>query len=205
MPLISPKQLFYVSAFAILSACVGCGGSSTVSSDKLLTLGLEKLDAKLYDEAIELFTELAERSPTATNHALIGDCFWVQRKLEEADVHYRKALELDPKHCGANHALGRDAVLLNRYQDAIPYLNAANELCAGTILHAQNLRFRVEASLGLDKIAEAEVDMVTLMSEYPENANTYEAGVLVAAKKGDEALAAEYQAKLNALANGESQ
>jgi tetratricopeptide (TPR) repeat protein len=205
MPLISPKRLFYVSAFAILFACVGCSGSSTVSSDKLFKLGQEKLDAKLYDEAIDLFTELAEISPTATNHALIGDCFWKRRKLEEADVHYRKALELDPKHCGANHALGRDAVLLKRYQDAVPYLNEANELCAGSVLHAQNLRFRVEASLELGKIAEAEVDMATLTSEYPENANTYEAGVLVATKNGDEALAAEYQAKLNALANGQSQ
>ena len=124
--------------------------------------------------------------------------------MEEADIHYKKALELDPKHCGANHALGRDAVLLKRYQDAISYLDAANELCAGTILQARSLRLRVEALLELGKTAEAEADLKRLLSDYPENKNTYEAGLLVATKNGDASLAEEYQAKLTALASQES-
>ena len=173
-----------------------------VSSDQLLKIANDKLDADKYEEAIQLFTELAERSPSATNQAFIGDCYWKQRQLEQADIHYRQALEIDPKHCGANHALGRDAVLLQRYQEAIPYLDTASKVCAGTVLHAQNLRFRVEAFLELNKITDAESDFEELMTLYPENPHTYQAGILVARKKGDEALAAEYEAKLNASSNG---
>lgn len=180
-------------------------GAASVTADQLLKLAEEKLDAEEYEEAIKLFTRLAELSPTATHYALIGDCYWKQMKLNEADVHYRKALELDPKHCGANHALGRDAVLEKRYEDAISYLDIANDVCEGTILHAQNLLFRVEALLQLDRVTEAESDMQKLTSAYPDDPNTFYAGVLVAKKKGDEALAEQYQAKLNAISNEKQQ
>lgn len=215
-----------ISTIALLCAFAGCNDRSQsnvtardgaaserapaansdadLSGDQLMKQGLDKLDAKKYDEAIELFTRLAEKNPTATNHAFIGDCYWKQGKLEQADVHYRRALELDPTHCGANHALGRDAVLLKRFQDAIQYLNTANEVCAGSPVYAQNLRLRVEALLELDRIEEAQSDFETLLSAYPENRNTYEAGLLVARKKGDESLAKEYEMKLNALSSGEA-
>jgi tetratricopeptide (TPR) repeat protein len=173
----------------------------SVSAGQLLKLGVEKLEAEEYEEAIKLFAQLAEQSPTATNYALIGDCYWKQMKLDEADVHYRRALELDPKHCGANHALGRDAVLQKRYQDSMAYLDSANEVCTGTILHAQNLRFRVEALLELDRVAEAESDMQKLTSAYPDDPNTFYAGMLVAKSKGDEVLAEQYKAKLDAISN----
>ena len=94
-------------------------------------------------------------------------------------------------------------MLLKRYQDAIPYLDTASEVCAGTVLHAKNLRFRVEAFLELDRITEAESDLEKLVAKYPEDANTYEAGLLVARKKGDESLAADYEAKLKSKSTGE--
>ncbi len=225
MQLRSTSRTYFVYALSLLCTCIGCGESSKsdaparnvaptenapsassdadVGSGQLVKMGVEKLDAKQYDEAIELFSKAAENNPSASIHAIIGDCYWQQQKLDQADNHYRRALELDPKHCGANHALGRDAVLLKRYQDAIPYLDTASEVCAGTVLHAKNLRFRVEAFLELDRITEAESDLEKLVAKYPEDANTYEAGLLVARKKGDESLAADYEAKLKSKSTGE--
>jgi len=208
------KQNFLLLACAVCTlccvyTCTGCrnesatDASAEVSAQQLLQLAQDKLDAKQYEEAIELFTKLAKRRPTATKHALIGDCYWKQQKLEQADVHYHQALALDPKHCGANHALGRDAVLLKKYQDSLQYLNTASEICAGTVLQAQNLRFRVEALLQLDRIDEAQTDLQKLATEFPESINTYEAGLLVATKKGDLSLAADYEEKLKAMLNAE--
>ncbi len=176
---------------------------ANISNGQLMDLALEKLRSKEYEAAIRLFTQLAERAPTATHYALLGDCYRKQRQLERADVHYRQALAVDPQHCGANHALGRDAVLLKRYRDAIPYLDAANDACVGTVLHAQNLRFRVEAFLGLDRVADADSDMKRLSDEYPENRNTYEAGILIARRIGDQSLLNDYQAKLKAIDGGD--
>ena len=223
---VSIERVLSVCLFAVLCSCLGCGeetvttpvssgstgersssldADSELSADQLLALAYEKLDAEKYDEAIDLFRRLVERSPTATKYAMLGDCYWKQRKLEQADVHYREALALDPKHCGANHALGRDAVLLKRYQDAISYLDTANKVCAGTPVYAQNLRFRIEALAQLDRLSEAQSDMRKLLSEYPDNPNTFEAGILLARKVGDDTLAAEYQRKLDAITSGRPQ
>ena len=215
----SVSQAYAVSVLSLLCMCVGCGESSKsdatasnaapvsdaepVSSEELVKLGVEKLDAKQYEKAIELFSKAADENPSASIHAVIGDCYWQQQKLDQADIHYRRALELDPKHCGANFALGRDAVLLKRYQDAMQYLDTASEVCAGTVLHAKNLRFRVEALLELDRIPEAESDLEMLIAKYSEDAYTYEAGLLVARKKSDESLAADYEAKLKSKSTGE--
>jgi tetratricopeptide (TPR) repeat protein len=219
-----PTILLRIYFLTFVCACLGCGTDptdstqsdnrpsdenvsvkeerSSFSADELLAMADQKLDAAEYEEAIELYTQLAERSPTATKYALIGDCYWKQMKLDEADVYYRKAIKLDPRHCGANHALGRDAVLQKRYQDAIPYLDIANEVCAGTVLHAQNLRFRAEAFLELDRLTEADSDLQKLTTDYPDDPNTFYAGILVAKKKGDDSLAEQYQAKLNTISNG---
>ena len=225
MQLPSASHACAVCALFLLATCIGCGdpksdapnsnvsnansappvGSDTdVSSAQLVKLGVEKFDAKEYDDAIEFFTKAVEQNPRATNHAFIGDCYWKMGKLEQADVHYRRALEVDPKHCGANHALGRDAVLLKQYQEAIQYLDTANDVCAGTAVHAQNLRFRVEALLELDRLSEAEADLQELLERYPDDADTYEAGLLVATKKGDESLVAEYEEKLRAKLAGDA-
>lgn len=217
---VSIERVLSVCLFAVLCSCLGCGeetvttpvssgstgekalsldADAELSADQLLALAYEKLDAEKYDEAIDLFRQLVQRSPTATTYAMLGDCYWKQLELEQADVHYRQALALDPKHCGANHALGRDAVLLKSYKDAIPYLDTANEICVGTPIYAQNLRFRVAALTQLDRLAEAHSDMRKLLVEYPENPNTFEAGILLASKEGDDTLAAEYQSKLDAI------
>jgi len=222
---ISLDRVFSVCLLAALCSCPGCGeqtgttpGISTpgisgspgetsssldvdaeLSADQLLALAYEKLDAEKYEDAINLFQRLVEQAPTATTYAMLGDCYWKQHELEQADVHYRQALALDPKHCGANHALGRDAVLLKRFQDAIPFLDTANKICEGTSVYAQNLRFRVAALAQLDRLEEAHSDMRKLLSEYPEDPNTFEAGILLASREGDDTLAAEYQQKLDTI------
>lgn len=178
---------------------------SAKSATQLLLLAEEKLDAKKFDEAIELYTQLAQRFPTATHHALIGDCYWMQRKLEQANIHYREAIAVDPHHCGANHALGRNAVLQKNYQDGIVYLDVASNCCAGTALHAQNLRYRVEALLALDRDSEAQSDLDFLLQEYPQNADTYQAGILVAKKSGNDALVEQYRLKLRSITSSDSQ
>jgi Tfp pilus assembly protein PilF len=223
MQLRSSSWTFAVWALIPLVTCIGCGDSKSVAPDRnvsdadsaplvgqdaevssaqLVKLGVEKFDAKEYDEAIEFFTKAVEQNPRATNHAFIGDCYWKKGDLDKADFHYLRALEVDRNHCGANHALGRNAVLQKRFEDAIPYLDKANEVCAGTIVHAQNLRLRVEALLELDRLDDAESDLKELVAKYPDDGNTHEAGLMVATRKGDTSLAAEYENKLKANSNG---
>lgn len=57
----------------------------------------------------------------------------------------------------------------------------------------------------LDRIADAESDVQKLLTEFPNDPSAYEAGILIANKKGDDALAAEYQGKLNAIVNTEAE
>ena len=184
-----------------MGSMIGCGTGNRVapanSANALVTTGLQKLKDKQYDEALECFRSAAEKSPNATTWALAGDCLWLQRKLEQADAYYLRALEVDPNHCGANHALGRDAVLLKKYDKAMPYIEKANALCEGNPLHAQNLRLCVEALLGLDKVDQAESYSEKLRSAYPRDRNTIEAGLMLAVKKGDESAAEGYRRQLS--------
>lgn len=190
---------------SMLGFGVADGVAPADDANALVTKGLQKLKDKQFDDALECFRSAAEKSPSATTWALAGDCLWLQRKLEDADAYYRRALEVDPNHCGANHALGRDAVLLKRYDKAIRYLEKANALCEGSLLHAQNLRFCVEALLGLDKVELAESYFKKLRSAYPCDRNTAEAGLMLAVKKGDESAAEDYRRQLREAEGTERQ
>ncbi|MEY4488276.1 MAG: hypothetical protein RIQ79_784 [Verrucomicrobiota bacterium] len=169
--------------------------------EKLIKDGYVALDAKSYDEALRLFTQAFELSPSAVGQAMIGDCYWVQRKhgntdprlLEKADIHYLKALALDPAHHGSNHALGRDLVLLKRPAEALPYLDAADRTSAGSSLASQNLLFRVNANIALGKTAEAEADFARLLKDHAGDWNTYDAGIKLGTHKGDQAMIANYK------------
>ena len=213
-------SLFGISALLALSASLAgtskpdapaaptsqAAADAAQAQEKLINDGYMALDAKSYDEAISLFTQAFEQNPSAVGQAQIGDCYWVQWKrgntdtplLEKANIHYLKALELDPAHHGSNHALGRDLVLLKHPAEALRFLDEAGRTSSGSSLAAQNLRFRLDAYIALGKMTEAEADFAGLLKKHPNHRQTYTAGVLLGSHKGDLAMVALYREKLNA-------
>lgn len=176
--------------------------SAAVSSpDQQVEQALAALDGKHYREAIALFESALKLRPDATVFALLGDCYWSQwkqgnhdpRLLERANVEYLKGLALDASHCGLNHATGRDLVLLHRHAEALPYLDAAKVRCLRQTLEAQNLWFRIQALVALQRLDEAKSDFADLQARFAASPMTERAGRLLAATTQDAALPEKYR------------
>ena len=168
--------------------------------DQLVNRAGTALEEKHYAEAIALFESALKLRPDATVFALLGDCYWSQwkhgnhdpRLLERANAEYLKGLPLDPAHCGLNHAIGRDLVLLNRPAEALAYLEAAKLRCLNRPLEAQNFWFRIQALVALQRLDEAKTDFADLQARFAASPMTERAGRLLAATTQDAALLAKY-------------
>ncbi len=207
------KRSGAILAFAVLLA-FGCdrpGSSPTghsppplsaheTSWDHLVNQAIAALEKKHYNEAVSLFESALSLKADATVFALLGDCYWSQwkhgtqdpRLLERANAEYLKGLAVDPKHCGLNHATGRDLVLLHRPAEALAYLDAAKVRCLNQSLEAQNLWFRIQALVALKRVDEAKTDFAALERRFATSTMTERAGQFIAEATQDAGLRAKY-------------
>lgn len=210
----SPTALTVAVLALVAVLQLGCGRpgstpaghrSSSASDDddaanRLVAQGIAALEGRQYAAAIPLFESALRHRPDATVFALLGDCYWSQWKhghhdpklLEQASVHYRKGLVLDGRHCGLNHALGRDLVLLHRPAEALPFLNSARACCVNRPLEAQNLWFRIQALVAIDRVDMAKDELAVMTSRFAGNQMTERAGRLLAEQTQDPDLLARW-------------
>lgn len=78
-----------------------------------------------YDRAIELYEKSIASQPTAEAHTFLGWTFHFQGKLEEAIEQCKKAIEIDPEFGNPYNDIGAYLIELNRYDEAISWLERA--------------------------------------------------------------------------------
>ena len=92
--------------------------------------GKEAIDRKDWSEAVQRFRQAALREPA--NPDLQNYLGYAHRKLgqlEPAFAHYRRALELNPRHRGAHEYVGEAYLLVGDLANAEKHLAALREIC----------------------------------------------------------------------------
>src|SRR6202521_5732294 len=78
-----------------------------------------------YDRAVELFLESLALHPTAEAYTFLGWTYHFQGKIEEAIAECKRAIEIDPDFGNPYNDIGAYLIDLNRYDEAIPWLEQA--------------------------------------------------------------------------------
>jgi len=78
-----------------------------------------------YDRAIALYRGSLALYPTAEAHTFLGWTFHFQGKLDEAIAECKRAIEVDPEFGNPYNDIGAYMIELERYDEAIPWLERA--------------------------------------------------------------------------------
>ena len=92
--------------------------------------GKKAIEAKNWTEAIERLGKAAVRDPD--NPDLQNWIGYSNRKLAKYDLafkHYKRAIELDPRHRGAHEYIGETYLLVGDVANAEKHLAALREIC----------------------------------------------------------------------------
>ena len=88
------------------------------------------MDAKSWDDAVRLFNRAAVRHPdNADLQNYLGYANRNLKKYDVAIVHYKRAIDLDPRHRGAHEYLGETYLLLDDMAGAERHLKALKDIC----------------------------------------------------------------------------
>src|SRR5271169_4211419 len=78
-----------------------------------------------YDRAVELYLGSLALHPTAEAHTFLGWTYHFQGKIEEAIAECKRAIEVDPDFGNPYNDIGAYLIDLNRFDEAIPWLERA--------------------------------------------------------------------------------
>ena len=96
--------------------------------DRALALFEEAHDRQLsgqLDDAVTLYTASIELYPTAEAHTYLGGTYSSLGKLSEAIAECQKAIAVDPDFGNPYNDIGAYLIELEKYDDAIPWLERA--------------------------------------------------------------------------------
>jgi Tfp pilus assembly protein PilF len=80
-----------------------------------------------YDRAVELYRGSIALHPTAEAHTFLGWTYHFQGKIEEAIAECKRAIEIDPEFGNPYNDIGAYLIDLDRYDEAIPWLEQATQ------------------------------------------------------------------------------
>ncbi len=78
-----------------------------------------------YDRAVELYLGSLALHPTAEAYTFLGWTYHFQGKIEEAIAECKRAIEIDPDFGNPYNDIGVYLIDLDRYDEAIPWLEQA--------------------------------------------------------------------------------
>src|SRR6202158_2142110 len=78
-----------------------------------------------YDRAVELYLGSLSLHPTAEAHTFLGWTYHFQGKIQEAIAECKRAIEVDPEFGNPYNDIGAYLIGLERYDEAIPWLEEA--------------------------------------------------------------------------------
>ncbi|MGH9775143.1 MAG: tetratricopeptide repeat protein [Candidatus Acidiferrales bacterium] len=80
-----------------------------------------------FESAVELYQLSLQLHPTAEAHTFLGWTYHYQGKIEEAIEECKRAIEVDPDFGNPYNDIGAYLIALQRYDEAIPWLERAVE------------------------------------------------------------------------------
>ncbi len=98
--------------------------------DEDYAAGRKAVDRKDWPEATRLFLKAERRNPDhADLQNILGYSYRNQKQLDLAFKHYKRALEIDPRHRGAHEYIGETYLLAGDLAGAQRHLAALKEIC----------------------------------------------------------------------------
>jgi Flp pilus assembly protein TadD len=105
-------------------------GDPLAMHDPDYAAGRKAIEAKDSNAAIRFFSSAALRAPgNADIQNYLGYAHRKSGRLEAAFKHYRRALELDPRHRGAHEYIGEAYLMAGDLASAQKHLEALRKLC----------------------------------------------------------------------------
>jgi Flp pilus assembly protein TadD len=141
-----------VAALAVLAmatfggSAVWADPSETAAATAGYTEGKKAVDAKDWPRAIESLRRAAvqdDRNPDLEN--LLGYAYRNAGRLDDAFLHYRAALRLNPRHRGAHEYIGEAYLLVNDLAKAEEHLAALKAICVITCEEWEDLEKAIAA------------------------------------------------------------
>jgi Flp pilus assembly protein TadD len=98
--------------------------------DEDYAAGKKAVDAKQWTEAAQRFERTARRYPEhADLQNMLGYTYRNLKNYDLAFLHYRRAIELDPRHRGAHEYIGETYLLVGDVASARKHAKALREIC----------------------------------------------------------------------------
>ena len=92
--------------------------------------GRKAIEAKDWSAAVKFFSAAALRAPdNADIQNVLGFAYRKAGKLDPAFKHYRRALELNPRHRGAHEYIGEAYLMAGDLASAQKHLEALRKIC----------------------------------------------------------------------------
>ena len=116
------------------------------ATDPDFTAGKEALDRKDWSEAGRRFKQAALRDPdNADLENYLGYSYRNLGQLDAALAHYRRALELNPRHRGAHEYAGEAHLIVGDLARAEEHLAALRRICLLPCEEYEDLKAKLEA------------------------------------------------------------
>jgi Flp pilus assembly protein TadD len=106
--------------------------------------GRAAIERKNWKEAVKRFSQSALREPdNADVQNFLGFAYRNLNELEPAFKHYRRALELNPRHRGAHEYIGEAYLMRNDLAKAQEHLAALEKVCLLPCEELDDLRAKI--------------------------------------------------------------
>lgn len=103
---------------------------AAAAPDRDYAAGRKAVEARNWDAAIKPLSAAAMRDPNnADIQNLLGFAYRKMGQLEQAFKHYRRALDLNPRHRGAHEYIGEAYLMANNLAKAEQHLAALDKIC----------------------------------------------------------------------------
>ena len=120
-----------IAAFAPIAAADPYEADPDLATrDADYAAGKRAVEKKDWAEAVRLFQRAAVRNPDhADLQNILGFSYRNLKQFEPAFKHYRRAIELDPRHRGAHEYIGETYLMTGDLPGAEKHLAALREIC----------------------------------------------------------------------------
>jgi len=103
---------------------------SAVEKDEDYAAGKKAIEAKNWSEAVNRLTIAAKRDPESADlQNYLGYAYRNLKQFDAAFAHYKRSIELNPRHRGAHEYIGEAYLMVGDLGGAERHLAALREIC----------------------------------------------------------------------------